>query len=200
MGRATLADWEADVDEALSIGAALGREVILMGCSTGCTLLTTALARGARVKAILHVSPNYGLRSGLAQTLIDLPFVRSWGPYVAGKTRRFDAISEAHTAFWTLEYDTQAVFTMGEAVRACLSSPIEAIAVPSYFAYSEADQVVHPTRTRQVKARWGGPVETDLLQAGPEDDPMAHVMAGDIFSPRQTAPLAERMIAWLRGL
>ncbi|MEL6958862.1 MAG: alpha/beta hydrolase, partial [Pseudomonadota bacterium] len=125
---------------------------------------------------------------------------RRWGTFVAGKTRKFDAISEDHAAFWTLEYDTQAVFTMGEAVRACLSSPIEAISVPGYFAYSVDDQVVHPTRTKQVMTRWGGMVEKDLLEAGPGDDPMAHVMAGDIFSPGQTAPLAERMIAWLRGL
>jgi esterase/lipase len=64
MGRARLPDWEADVAEALQIGAALGDEVIVMGCSTGCTLLTTALAQGARAKGIVHVSPNYGLGTG----------------------------------------------------------------------------------------------------------------------------------------
>ena len=58
MGYASLADWDADVDEASAIGAALGNKPILMGCSTGCSLLTTALANRMRAK---------GCRSCVAQ-------------------------------------------------------------------------------------------------------------------------------------
>lgn len=200
MGRARLPDWEADVAEALQIGAALGDEVIVMGCSTGCTLLTTALARGARAKGIIHLSPNYGLRHRLAQLLLDLPGVRYWGPLVAGRERSFDAESDEHAALWTLKYDTQAVFTMGDAVRASLASAIEAIQTPAYFAFNEGDQVVSPKRIRKVIARWAGPVTKDILVQGPTDDKMGHVMAGDVFSPAQTAPLADRIIAWVNAL
>lgn len=35
---------------------------------------------------------------------------------------------------------------------------------------------------------------------GPEDDPDAHVIAGDIMSPGQTESAAERMLEWIRGL
>ena len=55
MGRARLPDWEVDVEEALAIGQHIGDEIIIMGCSTGCTLLTTALARGAKAKGIVHL-------------------------------------------------------------------------------------------------------------------------------------------------
>ena len=200
MGRARLPDWEADVAEALQIGAALGDEVIVMGCSTGCTLLTTALARGASAKGIIHLSPNYGLRHRLAQLLLNLPAVRSWGPLVAGRERSFDAVSDEHAALWTIKYDTQAVFTMGDAVRASLGSGIEAIQTPAYFAFNENDQVVSPKRTREVMARWAGPVALDILVQGPSDDKMGHVMAGDVFSPTQTAPVADRIIAWVNAL
>ncbi len=200
MGRATLAQWEADVAEALAIGAALGDEVIVMGCSTGCTLLTTALARGARAKGIVHLSPNFGLRNIAAHMLLQMPGVRTWGPWLVGKERSFEPISEDHAKYWTVRYDTQAVFTMAEAVRAAMGSPIEGITVPAYFAYGETDQVVSPKKTRSVMARWGGPVTRDILVQGPDDDPDGHVLAGDVFSPKQTDALSVRIIGWARGL
>ncbi|MDA9207417.1 alpha/beta hydrolase [Octadecabacter sp.] len=200
MGRARLPDWEADVNEALEIGAALGDEVIVMGCSTGCTLLTTALARGAKAKAVVHVSPNFGLRHVLAHGLLQMPGVRAWGPLVAGRERSFDPISEAHSAYWTVKYDTQAVFTMADAVRAAMASNIEGINTPAYFAFGETDQVVSPSKTRRVMARWAGPVHEDVLVQGPDDDDMGHVMVGDVFSPGQTGPLADRIIEWAKAL
>ncbi|MCW1950344.1 MAG: hypothetical protein KIH44_003135 [Octadecabacter sp.] len=39
-----------------------------------------------------------------------------------------------------------------------------------------------------------------ILVQGPSDDKMGHVLAGDVFSPNQTAPLADRMIAWEKSL
>lgn len=200
LGRARLPEWEADTAQALEIGAALGDEIIVMGCSTGCTLLTTALARGATVKGVVHLSPNFGLRNFMAQLLLQLPGVRTWGRYVAGKERSFEVISPEHEHFWTVKYDTQAVYTMADAVREVWRNPIERIQAPAYFAFGESDQVVSPSKTRRVMARWGGPVRADILVQGPEDDKMGHVMAGDVFSPKQTAPLAARIIAWAKSL
>lgn len=200
MGRATLAEWEADVVDALEIGAVLGHEVIVIGCSTGCTLLTSALARGAKVKGIVHLSPNFGLRNMLAHAVLQMPGVRTWGPWLVGKERSFEPISEDHIKYWTVKYDTQAVFTMADAVRVALGSPVEQIKTPAYFAYCETDQVVSPKKTKAVMARWGGPLIQDVLVQGPDDDKMGHVMAGDVFSPRQTAGLAARIIDWAKAL
>lgn len=200
MGRARLPDWESDVREALSIGAALGEETVLMGCSTGCTLLTQALAEGARAKGIVHVSPNFGLHQKLAHGLLQMPGIRSWGPLLVGRERAFDPISDTHAALWTVKYSTQAVFTMADAVRAAQSSDVEAIQTPAYFAFCNEDEVVCPDKTRRIMRRWGGPVERDMLVKGPDDDAMGHVMAGDVFSPKQTGPLADRIIDWVKTL
>lgn len=204
MGQARLEDWDADVAEAIKIGEALGDDVIVMGCSTGCTLLTTALAAkiegSAAIKGVVHVSPNFGLAHMWAQALLQLPKVRSWGEYVAGSEQEFEKISDDHAKFWTLKYDTQAVFTMADAVRAAMASPIEDITSPAYFAICETDEVVSPAKTRTVMERWGGPAVEDILVQGPNDDKMGHVMAGDVFSPNQTAPLADRIIAWANAL
>jgi esterase/lipase len=200
MGRARLPDWEADVEEALSIAAALGDDVIVMGCSTGCTLLTTALARGAKAKGVIHVSPNFGLQHRLVQLLLDLPGVRKWGPLVAGREQSFEPTSQAHAEFWTTKYDTQAVFTMGDAMRACHASAVEGVTTPAYFAYCEEDQIVSPRQIRKMMGRWAGPVTKDILIKGPTDDAMGHVMVGDALSPAQTVPLADRITAWARSL
>lgn len=200
MGRATLEDWNADVAEALEIGAAIGDEMVVIGCSTGCTLLTTALAQGAQAKAIVHLSPNYGLTNFFAKGLLNLPGIEWWGRYVVGKTQSFEPRSAAHAQFWTLKYDTNAIFTMAAAVRETLATRIERIKTPAYFAYAETDRVVNPKKTRAVMARWGGPVHEDILIQGPEDDSDGHVMAGEVMSPRQTEPTAQRIIEWVRAL
>jgi len=200
MGKARLPDWEFDVLEALSVGRKVGGEVIVMGCSTGCTLLTEALAKGAVAKGIVHVSPNFGLTHWAAHGLLQMPGVRFWGPWVGGRSRSFDPISPAHSAYWTVKYDTQAVFTMADAVRAAMQSDIETIQAPAYFAYNETDKVVSCKKTRAVIGRWGGDVTEDVLVQGPNDDAMGHVMAGDVFSPDQTGPLADRIIQWAKAL
>ncbi len=200
MGRATLADWQADVTEAMDVAQTIAEEVVIMGCSTGCTLVTLALAQGAKAKAVIHISPNFGLRNKAVQTLLDLPGSRHWSRYVAGNTRSFTPISSAHKAYWTICYPTAAVHAMADAVRAVRHADLSAIGVPALFCYNASDQVVHPTETEKVMARWAGPVGKIEIIPTPADDAMGHVMAGDIFSPGQTAPLARQISAWLRAL
>ena len=64
----------------------------------------------------------------------------------------------------------------------------------------DADQVVHPAEIRKVMARWGGLTERIAIAQTSDDDAMGHVMAGDIFSPGQTVPVARQIIAWLQKL
>lgn len=200
MGRATLSDWRCDVSEAIVIAETLGDEVIIMGCSTGCTLATLALAEGAQAKAMVHISPNFGLRHRMVQTLLDLPSARHWSKYVAGSSRSFTPISAAHAAYWTLQYPTDAVHVMADAVRALRHADLSLIKTPALFCFNDADQVVHPEDTRKVIARWGAQADTVVITQRPEDDTRGHVMAGDIFSPGQTVPLARQIIAWVQGL
>lgn len=200
MGRATLSDWRRDVAEAIAIAETLGEEVIIMGCSTGCTLATLALAEGAQAKAMIHISPNFGLRHRVVQTLLDLPGARHWSKYIAGSSRSFTPISAAHAAYWTVEYPTDAVHVMADAVRAVRRADLSPISAPALFCFNDADQVVHPEDTRKVIARWGTRTDTVAITQTPDDDDMGHVMAGDIFSPGQTAPLARQIVAWVQSL
>lgn len=200
MGHASLDAWQQDVAEALEIAQTIGDEVIIIGCSTGCTLATLALAQGAQAKAVIYVSPNFGLRHKALQIMLDLPGAQHWGKYLSGRTRSFEPISDEHAAYWTISYPTEAVHVMADAVRAAREIDLSQITVPALFCVNAADQVVHPEATQKVIGRWGGSTQTVKLIQGPNDDAMGHVMAGDVFSPGQTLPLARQVLAWVQDL
>jgi len=199
-GAATCAQWMADVAEALAIAQTIGKDVIIIGCSTGCTLATIAMAQGAQVKGMVHVSPNFGLRHPVAQTLLQLPGVRHYGHLIAGRTRSFPVLNDAHAAYWTTSYPISAVYTMADAVRAAKACDIEGIKVPAFFAINPDDQVISPKAAARIMKAWGGPVTHLPLVQGADDDHMGHVMAGDVFSPNQTTPLAARISDWARKI
>jgi esterase/lipase len=199
MGKATLHAWRADVAEALDVAHIIGKRVLIIGCSTGCTLAADALANGTDVAGLVCVSPNFGLTHRIGQALLDLPYVRHWGHLIAGKNRSFDVHSDAHGAYWTTSYPTRAVYPMGDAVRAVRSADLSTIRTPAFFAYNPADQVVSAKQTERVMARWGGRAVGHKLIQGPDDDAMGHVMAGDVFSPAQTEPLVAAILRWFEA-
>jgi esterase/lipase len=205
MGDATLAGWRGDMKEAIGIGRALGKRVIVIGCSTGCTLTTLGLANGdiaedAAMAGVCFVSPNFGLRHKLAQLFLDLPLSEKWAPYLIGKERNFDVVSEAHAQFWTTRYPTKAVKPMGDAIRAAMRSNLSKITTPMMMAVNADDEVINPARARKVLLNWGALSDMHALVQTPEDDPMGHVMAGDVFSPNQTEPLAAHIVEWAQTL
>lgn len=205
MGEATLDGWRSDVREAIAIGRALGDRVLIMGCSTGCTLTALGLtngdiAQGPDVLGVCFVSPNFGLRHKVAQTVLDLPFSEHWAPYLIGKERNFDVVNDKHAQFWTTRYPTKSVKPMGDAIRAVLRAELGEITTPMFMAVNPDDQVIDPKRARKVMLRWGAPTYKHTLVQTPNDDHMGHVMAGDVFSPNQTAPLAARIVEWAQNL
>lgn len=198
MGEATLRDWRGDLAEALAIGRALGRRVLLMGCSTGCTLLALALAEGEEAAGAVMLSPNFGVASRRVQLLLDLPVVRTVVPRLVPGVRGEPASGEA-AGVWTQGWPARALIPMAQAVRAVRRAPLDLIRAPALFAFSAQDRVVDATATGSVIARWGGPVATLPLSPVPGGDPMNHVLAGPL-SPAGTEPLAAAVLAWARAL
>jgi len=196
MGEATFAAWKEDVAEAILVAQTIGENVLIIGCSTGCTLAADALANGAQVAGLVCISPNFGLTHKIGQMLLDMPLVQRWGHIVAGKSRSFDVLSDAHGAYWTTSYPTQSVYPMADAVRSIRRTDLSCIATPAFFAVNPCDQVVSPQATARVMARWGAPTHHHTLVQTPADDKMGHIMAGDVFSPAQTASLAAAVLRW----
>ena len=57
---ATFSDWITDTNEAIRIGEVIGDEVILIGSSTGCSLIHCLLEAQKKVKSVIYVSTNFG--------------------------------------------------------------------------------------------------------------------------------------------
>ena len=67
------------------------------------------------------------------------------------------------------------------------------------FLFSDADAVVSAKMTRDVTDRWGADALTPQKLA-PGNDPMNHVIAGDILSPGTTDNVAKQIIGWARSV
>lgn len=203
MAQAVAEDWITDLDEALAIGRRLGDRVLVIGTSTGGTLATLAAldpARAEGLAGVVLISPNYRLRAGAAQAILDAPFVRAWGPLVAGAERSFTPANADHGKWWTTRYPTRALFPMAALMRQVRGMDPGAARVPALFLYSPDDQVVDPAATAAIAAAWGADAETRHPALTGRDDAFAHVIAGRILSPGQTAPMVDAILAWAGGL
>lgn len=216
MGEASVAAWMADMAEGLAAAKAVGDKVIVIGTSTGATLITAALASPAqmdRVAGVVLVSPNYGINNPFAPVLT-WPFARTWAPWFAGDTISFTPRNPAQAKYWTTSYPSVATLPMGALVKAAGALDHAQFRTPALFWYSDQDQVVDPQATDQIRRQWGADTGTDIgadmgadmgtvatrafpnLQPG--DDPSAHVIAGDIMSPSQNDLMVSGILGWIK--
>ncbi|WP_420860844.1 alpha/beta hydrolase [Algirhabdus cladophorae] len=199
MGEPAWTDWLADTMQALDIGRAIGRQVIVVSCSTGCPLVTLALGKPDMTQQIVGnvlVSPNFGMASKLLNLVLGLPLARRWLPALAGRERGFEPISEAHAKWWTTRYPSTAVFTMMDTVHAAWRQDCSGLRIPTLVQACADDSVVSWSETQRFMKGWGGPVSTDLFVMGPGDDKNGHVIAGDIFSKGQTDAAVQSILDW----
>ena len=200
MASATAGDWIEDMAEAMAIGRRLGDRVLVLSTSTGGTLAAIAatdLDLSADLAGIVIVSPNFGVRP-LAGKILDLPFARIWGPLMAGVTRSFPPQNAAQGMYWTTTYPTIALFPMAAIVRHAAALDYRKVTTPVLVLYSPDDQVVDPAKTLGLMANWGGDVQLEPRNMGPNDDVYSHVIAGDILSPGQTKDTVDLIVAWAK--
>lgn len=197
LGRATIGDWTADLEEALAIGRLLGDRVVVIATSTGASLVTWALARPGlsdNIAATVLLSPNYGVQAS-GSFLLTGPFAARIAHLVIGPRRGFEPVNALNAHNWTTDYPVEALIPMAEAVRLSAFTPVEDITVPALFVYSTRDLVVRPDLTTAVASRWGGPHES--FDPGITGDANNHVIAGDTYSPQTTEPVATAILDWL---
>lgn len=202
MAEATVQGWMGDVAEGLAAARALGDKVIVISTSTGGTLVAAAAQNPTLMNDVvgtIFVSPNFGINNPAAG-MLTLPAARYWLPALVGETRSFEPLNDAQKLYWTTEYPSVSVFPMAALVQKVVSLDHTKTNVPALFWFSDDDKVVVPAQTRAVAGVWGGAVHIVQPDLTPEDDPSAHVVAGDIISPGQTAFAAQGMLDWIKGL
>ena len=200
MAEPKLTDWVHDIAEAIAIGKRLGDQVLLIGTSTGATLITLAAANPenvADVKAAVLISPNYAIR-GASTGLLNMPWGEQILPVILGEERSWEPHNDQQAQWWTTSYPLRSIFTMGALLKVVSQLDLAKITMPALFMISPDDQVIIPQEARDVHAAWGGPKE--LIEIADAQDPSSHVIAGDILSPATTSQVTDEILAWLKTL
>lgn len=202
MAGVTVNDWINDTARALEIGRRIGERVIVMGTSTGGTLAILAASHpdmSRDLAGLVLLSPNLRV-AGWSGRVLEWPLADVWGPALLGAERSFPPHNEGHAANWTTRYPTAALAPLGALTRHVRKLNPADQTVPAMFLVSSEDRVVDTAAARRTAARWGAPSDLVPVVMGPDDDPSGHVLAGDILSPKKTAPIAEKIIAWAQRL
>ena len=106
---ATFDDWISDTNEAIRIGEVIGDEVILIGSSTGCSLIHCILEAQKKVKSVIYVSPNFG-PSSYKGHFLRLPGAKWFIPLILGIEHSYTPKNAEHARCWTTRYPTKALF------------------------------------------------------------------------------------------
>lgn len=199
LGEATLSAWLDDVREAHAIGRRLGERVVMIGTSTGATLVTWLATRpeAADLGAIVLVSPNYGVRQWNAP-LILWPWGEQIGRWMEGDYHVWQAVNDRQAAHWTMRQPIRSLIPLMQSVQLADALDLSAIRAPTQVFYSPQDRVVDAGRIERRFADVGASVKA-LVPVDGVGDPQLHVLAGDILSPGTTVKLVEAVVAFVRA-
>ncbi|MGA0539393.1 alpha/beta hydrolase [Neotabrizicola sp. VNH66] len=198
MAEPAAGDWIEDMAEAMAVGRAIGDRVLVIGTSTGGTLAAIAATDPELSRAMAGVvllSPSFRLRPMMGR-LLDLPFVRLWGPLLVGRSVGFEPLNADHARYWITRYPTAALFPMAALMREARAQDYSAAKMPLLVFYAPADQVIDTDAIAPVIAGWGGAVEVEERRMSAGDDPWSHILAGDVLSPGQTEAVIALILNW----
>jgi len=185
-----------DTIEAIEIGKSIGDDVVLMGCSTGCSLIHIALGQDHDIKAAIYISPNFGPKPIKGQAL-RIPGAKFLVPLIFGQEHTFVAKNDEYATCWTTKYPTKALFTIKTTVLASHQVDHQAIKVPIMMWFSDEDKVVNAKWTRKIASMMGDNVTLHNPSLTDQDDSSHHGIIGDILSPSQTKVAVKKIINWL---
>lgn len=177
--------WESAKD-ALAIGNALGKKVILMSTSTGGTVaLKLAAEYPDKVYALINMSPNIAINNPAAFLLND-----PWGLQIArmvmgGKYRVTGADGEK-SQYWNNKYRLESVVQLQELVETTMTrNTFERIQQPSLTLYyykneDEQDPEVKVSAMLEMHGQIATPEDMKVAKAIPTAG--AHVIGGSLAS------------------
>lgn len=201
LAAATVQDWLNDAVEALEIGQRLGDKVVLMGTSTGATLAVWLAGKAdvQNVAALVLISPNFWVKDRRSFTLL-LPWAHQLVKRMIGPTVYGRSLNEQHARYWTQTYPIGALLPLMGVVYLMRSINFKGIQTPLLIVYSPVDQVVSVAAIKKLFPRFGSPNKRLIAVDGGTQDPMTHVIAGDILAPQNNSKLEQDIVDFLKPL
>ena len=197
LSNASFEEWISDTEEAIRIGEMLGNEVILIGSSTGCSLIHSLLAEQTKISSVIYVSPNFG-PSSFKGHFLRAPGAKWFIPLILGSEHAFIPKNSEHERCWTTRYPTKALFAVKDSVVAASLVNHKEIKLPMLFWFSDNDKVVSSKDTRRIISKMGKNVEVFNPILSPKDDPSKHGVLGEILSPTKTEQGVKKILEWIK--
>jgi esterase/lipase len=191
-------DWLNDTVEALEVGKKIGKKVIIIGSSTGCTLAAWLASKDEYQKdisALVFISPNFYTHSKMTKLFL-YPAGVGFAKLIFGKERSWEPQNEQVAKYWNHKYRWEALIPMITLVEYVKDISFEKIQVPSLYLYTEQDKVID---TNEIVKKFAslGSKQKKLRNLSEVPD---HVMAGDIRSPDTTPLLHSEIIGFLNEI
>ena len=200
---ATVNQWANDSNEAIEIGRRLGKKVIVIGVSTGATLLTYLLnePQYQDVYAAIFISPNYLPKDPKAKAIL-LPWSEYYIGLILGEHRDWteSAQNDLQRKYWTTRYPSSSLRSMMGVVNVVSESELNGITVPIFGIYHKNDNVINPEVARETFDKMKkAPVKTLVLEekTGHQND---HVIAGDVLSPNNNQMITDKITEFIDTL
>ena len=197
LSNATFNDWILDTKEAINIGEVIGDEVILIGSSTGCSVIHSLLESQKNVTSVIYVSPNFGPRSYKGHFL-RAPGAKWFIPLILGSEQSFTPKSPEHSRCWTTRYSTKALFAVKDSVVAATLANHSKIKIPMLFWFSDYDKIISAKDTRRIISKLGKNVDVFNPILSSKDDPLKHGVLGNILSPTKTKQGVKKILEWIK--
>lgn len=198
MADATPQKWVDDTREALAIGRQLGDIVVVIANSTAAPMATWLASMGHSPDALVLLSPNFGPRDPMAETLL-WPWGRQILHLKQGDTYQYapgNIYGPDHRRYATTAYPSSALLTMMATVKLGRSADPAQVTVPTLCLYSERDQVVSPRKIKAVFAQFPHP-SNRIAEVHSVTHKEHHVLAGDIMSKASTEEVVDRIVEFL---
>ncbi|MDE3268944.1 MAG: alpha/beta fold hydrolase, partial [Pseudomonadota bacterium] len=198
LAQAKASDWQQDAVQSYQLGKLIGKQVILIGYSTGATLAAWLAAQGCYdIAAYIMLSPNFGLRDRRAE-LFRFSFLYPLLYLLVGKEHKTPVINAKHNRYWTTTYPLVSLAEMLKLVREVRTSKV-CINQPLLLAYCPDDKVLSTRAMDSFFAQAATKQKYKIIfpNCG---DPQSHVLAGDILSPANNQRLLASMAAFINAV
>lgn len=193
-------DWLNDTAEAVEIGRHIGKNVVLIGTSTGAALGINEIHRkSTNIKAIIMISPNFE-PSNKNTLLMLLPWGRQLALLINGKyvDNTSADLKPIEKEIWTHKYSTRLLFPMIGTIKLLKKIDLSQINIPAMVIYSPKDQVADQRVTMRRMAEWGGIVQ--YLEITDSTNVEQHVITGQVGDPSTIDFLVDEIVDYISAL
>lgn len=202
LGDASKQNWLSDTLEAIAVGERIGKKAVVIGVSTGASLLSYLAAERllpASVTAMVFISPNFGPVDRRTEI-----FNRRFGLRIAkklvGPTYRWEPRNEDHEKYWTCEFPLEALAEMMKCVVESRASIEQRnIDIPVLTLYCRDDKTVAATKTEEM-IKYFVSEKSRVIEIDTVEDLNNHVLAGDIMAPSNTAMVRDYILDYVGSL